>query len=60
MNQSMPFIVFRAFVLVEIGLSHKATINVDVTDLSLLGFRLLTVFTPARKGGFLPTTVVAW
>jgi hypothetical protein len=39
----MPFFVFRAFVLVEIGLRHQATINVQMTDLSLLGFRLLMV-----------------
>jgi hypothetical protein len=34
---------FRVFVLVRIGPHHQITINVPVTDLPLLGFRLLMV-----------------
>jgi hypothetical protein len=38
-----PFIVYRAFVLVKIGLRRPATINVQTTDLPLVGFCLLMV-----------------
>jgi hypothetical protein len=38
-----PFVVYRAFVIVEIGPRHPVTINVQMTDLPLLGFRLLMV-----------------
>jgi hypothetical protein len=36
-------IVFKAFVFVEIGPRHPATINVQMTDLPLLGLLLLMV-----------------
>jgi hypothetical protein len=38
-----PFLVFRAFVLVEIDLRHQVTFNVPMTDLPFLGFCLLMV-----------------
>lgn len=38
-----PFVAYRAFVLVEIDLSHRTMINESMTDLSLLGFCLLMV-----------------
>lgn len=44
-----PFVAFRVFVLVRIDLRHQVTINVSVTDLPLLGFRLLMVCTPAER-----------
>jgi len=37
----MPLFAFRAFVFVEVDLRHQVTINVPVTDPSLLCFRLL-------------------
>lgn len=37
------FVAYRAFILVEIGLSHRTMINESMTDLSLLGFCLLMV-----------------
>jgi hypothetical protein len=51
---SVPLIVFRAFVFVEIDLRHQATINVKVTDLPLLDFRLLMVCTLAIGGDSSP------
>jgi hypothetical protein len=40
---SVPFVVYRASVLVKIGLRRPVTINVQMTDLPLMGFRLLMV-----------------
>jgi hypothetical protein len=39
----VPFVAYRAFVFVEIDLSHRTMINETMTDLSLLGFCLLMV-----------------
>jgi hypothetical protein len=36
-------IVFRAFVLVEIGLVIQSRLDVSMTDLPLVGFHLLMV-----------------
>jgi hypothetical protein len=43
MVRPVPFVAFRAFVFVEIDLHQRVTINVSLTDLSLLGFSLLMV-----------------
>jgi len=43
MVRPAPFVVYRAFVLVEIDPRQRVTINVSLTDLSLLGFCLLMV-----------------
>jgi hypothetical protein len=44
-----PLIVYRAFLLVEIGLGRRITINVPTTDLPLLGLRLTMVSIPSGR-----------
>jgi hypothetical protein len=48
MSRSAPLVVYRVFVRKVNRSASSARFKASMTDLPLLGFRLLMVFTPAK------------